>query len=640
MGPNSQVFQWHVDLPGMVVAKTRRSLLLVVFICAVGVTPSSFAETPMVYPGAVLSVAGPSGAVSAFSTNLATVPAVPNFKVDKIGRQTILLSERGVATRTGIGIQSMSGRSEKPIEYSRKNDLCKRAKTRLLMSQLGGRARCTPNWAMKINELPDGSPIALSNDPGLFEQYGLAKMRIPMVWPRIISGGSQNIVLVIDSGVDYNHPDLRSNIWVNPKEIPGNYIDDDGNGYVDDIYGANTAAGTGDPMDDNGHGTHVAGIIGAVGNNGTGVVGVTWKTKIAAAKFIGSDGRGSLASALRAIYYGIALKRAGNNVTVSNNSWGGYYFAAPLLAAITAASDAGILFVAAAGNETTNSDLKPHYPSSYDVSNVISVASTDKLDRLSWFSNYGVKTVHIAAPGSDILSTVHKSTYAWRNGTSMASPQVAGLAMLVQGVCPGRLSMPAVKEAIIKNGRPLPSLSGKVASGAIADGVKAADAAAILCSTPLPGTTATPEASEGAPAPVTETAVPRWTSLPTATSTPTRAPTRTFALTKTATPTLTPAPTRTKTPTPVPTKTATPTRLPTKTPTATWTPRPTRTMTPTPTPTRTPTRTTSAAPTRTPTKPPAYAPTKTPTPIPLKAAPPAIAPTATATKTSTKAPLA
>jgi hypothetical protein len=244
------------------------------------------AEEKLIFPGAILSVTGPSGAVKAFSTNLSGVQSAANFYSSKISQRVILLKDKGRQTISALGIQTAATSDPVPIKYSRKKDLCKRAKTRRLMAQLGGRARCSPDWAMSLSNPPDSSSLALSNDPGLFQQYGLAKMRVPMVWPRMIGGG-YSIVLVTDSGVDYTHPDLKANMWVNPNEIPGNLIDDDSNGYVDDVHGINALRDTGDPMDDGGHGTHVAGIIGAVGNNKLGITGVAWKTRIVAAKSCG-----------------------------------------------------------------------------------------------------------------------------------------------------------------------------------------------------------------------------------------------------------------------------------------------------------------------------------------------------------------
>ena len=195
----------------------------------------------------------------------------------------------------------------------------------------------------------------------------MTKIDAPDAWN--ISTGSQSVVVaVIDTGVDYTHPDLAANIWTNPGEIAGNGRDDDGNGFVDDVHGYDFAEHDGDPMDDNGHGTHVAGTIAAVGNNGLGVAGVNWSASIMPLKFLNSQGPGYLSDAIRAINYATMERtRYGVNVRVMNNSWGGGGFSSAMQTAIQAASDAGILFVAAAGNSGTNNDASPHYPANYTL---------------------------------------------------------------------------------------------------------------------------------------------------------------------------------------------------------------------------------------------------------------------------------
>lgn len=310
----------HAQVDSRLVRTNNGILFLRVFLTLVSLCAATCvtAEEKLTFPGAIVSVVGPSGAVGALSTNLAGVPAAANFATSQIGQRVIFLKDsRTSGTVSAAGIQASSVQYDSPIKYSRKNDLCKRAKTRRLMSQLGGRARCSPDWALSPATVPDSSPLSLPNDPGLFQQYALAKMRVPMVWPRMI-GGHQSLVLVIDSGVDYTHPDLKENMWVNPGEIPGNQIDDDRNGYIDDIHGFNALKDSGDPMDEVGHGTHVAGIIGAVGNNGVGVTGVAWKTKIVAAKNCSLFCPTS--ASIKCLNYGVALKKAGHNVTVSNAS--------------------------------------------------------------------------------------------------------------------------------------------------------------------------------------------------------------------------------------------------------------------------------------------------------------------------------
>jgi len=214
-----------------------------------------------------------------------------------------------------------------------------------------------------------------------------------------LNNPSEVLVGIIDSGVDYNHVDLSEHIWTNPGEIAGNGIDDDGNGYVDDIHGYNTQKNNGDPMDDNGHGTHVAGTIGAVGDNGKGIVGVSQHVKIAACKFLDRQGRGWTSDAVDCFNYFNQLKQDGHDVLVTNNSWGGGGFSQALYNSM----NSSILHVAAAGNSGLNVDVNPHYPSSYNLANIISVAATDFNDNYYVDSNYG-NTVDIAAPGVNIAS--------------------------------------------------------------------------------------------------------------------------------------------------------------------------------------------------------------------------------------------
>ena len=257
---------------------------------------------------------------------------------------------------------------------------------------------------------------------------------LPRPWS--VSTGSPDVVVaVIDTGVDTAHPDLAPNIWVNAGEdCPGcrtNGVDDDGNGYVDDWRGWDFANGDNDPTDDNGHGTHVAGAVAATGNNGLGVAGVTWSSRIMPLKFLGADGSGTTADAISAILYARA-----KGVPILNNSWGGGDVSEALRDAIEQTDASGELFVAAAGNDFTNTDVEPFYPASYDVPNVLVVGASDQLDRKAWFSNYGVRTVDLSAPGTNIYSTWPGATYRFADGTSMATPQVSGAAALARAVFP------------------------------------------------------------------------------------------------------------------------------------------------------------------------------------------------------------
>ena len=229
---------------------------------------------------------------------------------------------------------------------------------------------------------------------------------------------SSVIVAVIDTGVDYKHEDLAANMWINTHEIPGNNIDDDHNGYVDDIHGINSIDSSGDPMDvvleHGGHGTHVAGTIAGVGNNGKGVVGVSWNSKIMALKFLGIGGN-KTSMAIKCLEYVIAQKQKGVNIVATNNSWGGGPYEQALYDTIKASTDAGILFISAAGNDANDNDAKVSYPASYDLPGILAVAATDQNDNLASFSNYGKTKVDLAAPGTNIYSTIPRE-YQPKNG--------------------------------------------------------------------------------------------------------------------------------------------------------------------------------------------------------------------------------
>lgn len=241
---------------------------------------------------------------------------------------------------------------------------------------------------------------------------------------------SNIVVAVVDSGIRYTHEDLAPNMWRNPGEIPNNLVDDDDNGLADDVFGINAVNGTGNPMDDADHGTHVAGTIGAVGNNGKGVTGVAWNVKLMACKFLAADGYGFTSDAVEAIDY---ARRMGAHVI--NASFGGEEYSLPLFNAIQQARNAGIIFVAAAGNEQLNTDIVPMYPASYGLDNVIVVGASTRSDALDFsYSNYGKKSVDLVAPGTGIYSTWGSSDTAYQSssGTSMAAPHVAGAAALMK----------------------------------------------------------------------------------------------------------------------------------------------------------------------------------------------------------------
>jgi len=312
------------------------------------------------------------------------------------------------------------------------------------------------------------------NDPYYSTQWGLhntetpgADIAAPNAWG-ISTGSSSVVVAVIDSGVDYNHPDLAANMWTNTGEIPSNGIDDDGNGYVDDVRGWNFYNGNNDPMDgmtylNTYHGTHCSGIIGAVGNNGVGVCGVNWNVKIMPLRVADQNGSLTVANAALAINYANA-----NGADVISNSWGG---TGPSQALSEAINNSHAVVVCAAGNYGTytqelNNDIIPIYPASYTSDNIIAVAATNSSDTLASFSHYGQISVDLAAPGVNIYSTNKSSgssaaSYQYLSGTSMATPQVSGVAALVKSVNP-RLTNLQIKDIILNNVDVIPSLSEKV----------------------------------------------------------------------------------------------------------------------------------------------------------------------------------
>jgi subtilisin family serine protease len=330
-----------------------------------------------------------------------------------------------------------------------------------------------PNYVLRLGATPNdsyfGSLWGLFNSGqtiGGVAGTGAADIGATTAW-NTSTGTRANVVGVIDSGVDYNHPDLAANMWRAPwaftVTIGGQAIT-----CAAGTYGFNAITNTCNPMDDNNHGTHAAGTIGATGNNGAGVTGVNWATSMMALKFLGANGQGSTSNAINAIEFAIQAKAAfastgGANVRVLTNSWGGGGFSQALLDQINKANTNGMLFVAAAGNDATNNDVSPHYPSNYAAPNVLSVAALDNRDGLASFSNYGAATVHVGAPGVNILSTVRNGGYAYMSGTSMATPHVAGAAALLLATCP--LSTATLKSTLTANGDPVAALAATTTTG-------------------------------------------------------------------------------------------------------------------------------------------------------------------------------
>lgn len=332
--------------------------------------------------------------------------------------------------------------------------------------KLPGVLYVAPNYIVEIQagifwrkRPPSPRPDPQFGDPYFYLSYGVDKVQAPKVWEKFTVGSSDVVVAVIDTGIDYRHEDLAGNLWKNQREIPNNGLDDDQNGYVDDIYGWNFYNDTNDPFDDNQHGTHVSGIIGAIAGNRIGTIGMSPKVSLMACKFLGRDGRGTTSTAIRAIEY--AMK---NGAKILNNSWGGPRFSQPLLDTIKTAERMGVLFVAAAGNYDRDSDEEPLYPASYDAGNIISVASSDSGDTKSVFSNYGRISVDLAAPGSAIYSTLPNGSYGNLDGTSMATPHVSGAAALIWAHRQD-LSLYDLKDLILKSVDPIDSMKDLTVTG-------------------------------------------------------------------------------------------------------------------------------------------------------------------------------
>ena len=315
--------------------------------------------------------------------------------------------------------------------------------------------------------LPDGEKgQGVTNDPDLGKLWGLnnegqtggkvdADIDAPEAW-QVHTGRTQaqggHITAVIDTGVDYNHPDLKANMWTNAGEIAGDGIDNDGNGVIDDVHGYNAFADSGDPLDGHGHGSHCAGTIAGVGNNEIGVVGVNHNANIMAVKIFSDEGSTSAAAIIRGIQYSTKM-----GARITSNSWGGGGANAGIEQAF---KDSPALHIIAAGNSGYDNDKRPNYPSNYEGDHIIAVAATDHNDGIARFSQWGKKNVDLGAPGVDILSTV-PGGYDTYSGTSMATPHVAGAATLIASAFPD-ISNTDLRAAILGGTDKIPSLTGKV----------------------------------------------------------------------------------------------------------------------------------------------------------------------------------
>jgi serine protease len=305
---------------------------------------------------------------------------------------------------------------------------------------------------------------SVNGDPGASG----ADARVSAAWDTT-TGSSSLIIAVIDTGTQWSHPDLAPNIWSNPGEVADG-IDNDGNGYIDDVRGWDFYDRDNNPDDPNGHGTHTAGTVGAVGNNGAGVAGMMWSCRIIPLRFLGPQG-GYTSDAVLALQYAVA-----KGAKISNNSWGGGGYSSALFDAINQSRAAGHLFVAAAGNGGVdqigdNNDSIPFYPASYNVDNVISVAATDNDDRRATFSNYGATSVDLGAPGVNIVST-YPGGYGYNSGTSMACPHVAGIAGLVWAANPS-FTYADVRSRLFSTVRPISALNNITVTGGIVNAAAA-----------------------------------------------------------------------------------------------------------------------------------------------------------------------
>jgi subtilisin family serine protease len=346
-----------------------------------------------------------------------------------------------------------------------------------------------PDYILQASE-------TVADDPFFTQMWGLsnlgcffcgpdqptANIDAPRAWD-ITTGSNDVVAVVLDTGIDVAHEDLGPNVWVNPHEIAGNGLDDDANGFVDDANGWNFLEKTNQVFksaSEDLHGTHVAGSIGAAGNNGKGVTGVAWRAKLMSLKFLGgSKGKGSTGNAIRGINYAIDQRNRGVNVTVINASWGGPNESQSLREAITAAGEAGILFVCSAGNEGADVDQTPEFPSGFGgLQTCLSVAAMTSVDSLAAFSNYGHDAVGVAAPGQSILSTAPgnqfspNGAYATLSGTSMSAPYVSGIAVLLWSHEPS-LTPAQVKQRIVSTSEPIPALVSKAANSGRANAFNA-----------------------------------------------------------------------------------------------------------------------------------------------------------------------
>jgi len=433
--------------------KTHAIVATALFITAGGANAMVGVESSQSFvPGEIVVKLKESAAISSESTvyafdllqnsfNAGDLVAAEPFQTD--GRMQLVKVKNEIGMQTAIGVLSANPN----VEYAEPNYIY----TAMLDSTTG-----VPNDP-DIEKLWGIMNTGQADPSGKVGNAG-ADINVVPLWRDGIRGSSDIKVAVIDTGVDWDHPDLVDNIWTNPSEIDGDGIDNDNNGFIDDIHGWNFAANTNSSDDDHSHGSHCSGTIGGKGDNGIGVSGVNWNVTIVPVKFLTASGSGSLQGAVESINYATKL-----GVDVMSNSWGGGGFSQALEDAIKASRDAGIVFVAAAGNSKSDNDARPTYPAGYDVDNVIAVAATDNKDAIASFSNWGKSKVHVSAPGVNVWSTVKDGGYASFSGTSMATPHVAGIVALMKSN-DRSLDYATIKDRLIKTSNRIRSLKAKSVS--------------------------------------------------------------------------------------------------------------------------------------------------------------------------------
>jgi len=424
--------------------------------------------------GRLFGVASILLATLTVTANAKEFPAVPGEYVVKLKSSSSIMSTRNMESVLGAHIKRMINTQEglilvqRPVVETRDgaiqtlahNPMVEYAEPNYIYRVNGGSATLPTDgkldklWGMmNTGAVYDGDEGSITGKAGI-------DIDAKRAW-QIETGSHDVVVAVIDTGVNYRNPELEPNIFVNQAEKNGQTgVDDDANGFVDDIYGYDFAAKDADPMDVYGHGTHVSGTIGAAANNGDGVVGVAWNVRILPVRFLGDDGSGNLADAVSSIDYATKMK-----ANIMSNSWGGGGFSQALQDAITRAKDAGILFVAAAGNNSNDNDASPEYPASYPVDNVVSVAAIDPTGAVASFSNFGKTSVHLAGPGVNVLSYTMRGLESW-SGTSMATPHVTGVAVLLYSQDMSQ-SYATIKQRLLASARPLTTLRGRVATAGL-----------------------------------------------------------------------------------------------------------------------------------------------------------------------------